>query len=273
MNRYELLRRAAADEGVPREEADQFAEQLRFAVWLGYAAPGDQVVGWSEGAATLPAGAEWPTSRTGSPLPFTASADCALLPRAEGLTLPDDGSLVFFLDPEGDLNAQPGMTAPEFARVLHVPAEVGAVSPGEDSTALTAWVEPVLPEWIEDREGTDEVEHVDRLCDLVEKLWPEQDRGLALRIGGYTRRKRGQDTPWTQMAKLNLRDRLSDPDLPRPERFRLRREEEQRLLRDWVPLAQFHTGSDYYHGCFLISSDDLAARRFDGMRSFTIFTE
>lgn len=61
--------------------------------------------------------------------------------------------------------------------------------------------------------------------------------------------------------------------MSRAERVRLRHEEEYRLIREWVPLAQFPTESEVYYGCFLISSDDLAAKRFGQMRSFTMFTE
>ncbi|MFC6093699.1 hypothetical protein [Saccharothrix lopnurensis] len=45
------------------------------------------------------------------------------------------------------------------------------------------------------------------------------------------------------------------------------------MIREWVPLAQFHTESDFCYGCFLIRSDDLAAERFGEVRSFTMFTE
>ncbi|HUQ55243.1 hypothetical protein [Lentzea sp.] len=65
----------------------------------------------------------------------------------------------------------------------------------------------------------------------------------------------------------------ADPVLPGAERFSTREQAEYRLTREWVPLAQFYTESDYYYGCFLIGFDDLAAKRFDGMRSFTMFTE
>ncbi|MBB5960752.1 hypothetical protein FHS29_007380 [Saccharothrix tamanrassetensis] len=49
--------------------------------------------------------------------------------------------------------------------------------------------------------------------------------------------------------------------------------EKYRLTREWVPLAQFPTGSQYHYGCFLIGRDDLADKRFDRTLSFTMFTE
>jgi uncharacterized protein YwqG len=302
MNRHEQFRRAAIERGVPSDEADEFADQLRFAIWLGVGGPGEEVVGQRGGRPRLPVGAEWPSSGRGSPLPFIASVDCAALPRAEGLPLPADGSLLFFLHHEEDLDAGPTEGGPEFARVLHVPAgtdtAVASPPPDHESTTffhedipflaperlLSAWVDPVLPKWIEEQDVEfeadvvkrlfDDLAHLEELCELVDDLWPESDRDPALRIGGYCREIGGQDGPWTQMAQAALRARHGDPsDLPRSERIRLRREEEYRLVRERVPLAQFHTESDVYHGCFLISSDDLAATRFDGMRSFTMFTE
>lgn len=61
--------------------------------------------------------------------------------------------------------------------------------------------------------------------------------------------------------------------IPRSERSRRRDAVKHRLMRGWVPLAQFRTRSDFDHGCFLISSNDLVAECFGGMRSFTTFSE
>ncbi|WP_344042876.1 DUF1963 domain-containing protein [Saccharothrix xinjiangensis] len=302
MDRYERFRRAAVDRGLPGDEVDAFADQLRFAVWAGAGGPEGEGVGQEGGLPRLPVGVGWPSGGSGSPLPFIASVDCAALPRAEGLPLPVDGSLLFFLHHEDDLEADPGTDGSGFARVLYVPVGTEAVvaSPPPDhdrrtffheeipflvpERRLSAWVEPVLPEWVEERDVEfesevvkqvfDGLEHLDELCELVDELWPEPDRSSSFRIGGYCAAIGGQDPPWTRMAAANLAERLAgEPDLPRSERTRLRRAEEYRLIREWVPLAQFHTGSDFYYGCFLIGSDDLAAQRFDGMRSFTMFTE
>lgn len=49
-------------------------------------------------------------------------------------------------------------------------------------------------------------------------------------------------------------------------------EEAHRLMREWVPLAQFEL-DDVYIGRFLIRHDDLAAGRLDKACSFTAFTE
>ncbi|MGE7059807.1 DUF1963 domain-containing protein [Staphylococcus hominis] len=192
------------------------------------------------------------------PLPFIGSVDCAALPRAEGLDLPTDGSLLFFLHHEEDMEEHP---TSEFSRVLYVPAgsetEVSSPPPGHDTRTffhenipfliperrLTAWVQPVLPDWIEERDVEfqadavkqlfGELKHIEPLCELVDDLWPHQDRFCTLRIGGYCREIGGQNSPWTQMAFDNLRSRrAADPDMAREERFRLQRAEEHRLVRD-----------------------------------------
>lgn len=303
MDRYERFRRAAIDRGIPDDEVDKFADQLRFAIWAGACGADEEVVGQAGGLPRLPVGMGWPGSEIGSPLPFIASVDCAALPRAEGLPLPADGSLLFFLHHEEDHEGGSFTGQSGFAQALYVPAGtetvVAPVPPDHDSARvfnedipflaperrLTAWVEAVLPEWMEEEEEElefasdavkqllDELKHLDELCELVDELWPPR-RGSWFRIGGYCVEIGGDDPPWTQMAHANVKKRLeAHPDLPRSERSRLQDEEEHRLVREWVPLAQFRTGSDYYYGCFLISLDDLAAKRFDRVRSFTMFTE
>lgn len=300
MDRYEQFRRAAIERGVPVGEVGKFADQLRFAIRLGGGGPDEEAAGQRGGLPRLPVGVEWPGN--GSPLPFIASVDCAVLPRVEGLPMPADGSLLFFLHHEDDLEAQADADGPGAARVLYVPAGTDTVvapaPPGHDGERffhedipflvpehrLSAWVEPELPEWVEERDVTlesdvvkqlfDELEHLDLLCELVDDLWPAPDRSATLRLGGHCTAIGGLDTPWTRMARADLvRRHGAFRDLPRAERFRLLRAEEHRLIREWVPLAQFHTESDYYYGCFLMSLDDLAAKRFDRARSFTMFTE
>ncbi|MFD7659989.1 DUF1963 domain-containing protein [Actinosynnema sp. NPDC059797] len=267
--------------------------------------PGDEIAGQAGGLPRLPVGVEWPSSGKGVPLPFIASVDCAALPRAEGLPLPADGSLLFFLHHEEDHLACLGTGEPEFARVLYVPAgaETVVATPPPDHEnlrpyhqdipflipehRLSARVEPALPEWIEERDERDaefesetvqrlleELEHLDELCEVVDDLWPGTGPGGAISLGGHCSEIGGQDPPFTQLALFNLKDRFAaEPDLPRAEKHRLENEEEDRLTREWVPLVQFSTESEVYYGCFLISLDDLAAKRFDRARSFTMFTE
>ncbi|WP_439657374.1 DUF1963 domain-containing protein [Lentzea sp. HUAS TT2] len=294
MDRHEQFLSAATDRGIPADEAGKFADQLRFAIWAGPAGAGDDVAGQFGGLPRLPVGEEWPGEEY--PLPFIGSVDLAALPQAEGLGLPADGSLLFFLHHEEDMEEHP---TTEYSRALYVPAgtetEVASPPSGHDTRTffmepipfllpehrLTAWVRPVLPDWLEERDVKseadtvkqlfDELKHIDELCGLVGELWPDDDRFCTLRLGGYGRAIGGQDDPWTQMAFDNVRSR--HPEMSMDERYRLMREEEYRLVRELVPLAQFPTASEFYYGCFLISTDDLAAKRFGQMRSFTMFTE
>ncbi len=300
MDRYEQFRRAAIEQGIPDDEVGRFAEHLRFEISARGADPGEEVVGQSGGLPRLPVGVEWPGG--GSPLPFIGSVDCAALPRAEGLPLPEDGSLLFFLHHEEDLLAPLTTGEQPYARALYVPAGtetvVASPPPGHDSARffhedlpflipehqLAASVRPVLPEWIEESDYDfdsllleqlfDDLKHADELCELVDALWPAQGRGGFLRIGGYCSEIGGQDPPLTQMEQVGFGGlQEAGPSLPGEERFTSSEKVEYRLTREWVPLAQFYTESDYYYGCFLISFDDLAAKRFDRMLSFTMFTE
>ncbi|MFI7205507.1 YwqG family protein [Micromonospora aurantiaca (nom. illeg.)] len=62
--------------------------------------------------------------------------------------------------------------------------------------------------------------------------------------------------------------------LPGQEQMVALYEEEQRVMREWVPLAQFGVpDEEYVNARFLIRHDDLAARRFDEVLSFCEFTE
>ncbi|HEX7301822.1 DUF1963 domain-containing protein [Lentzea sp.] len=276
MNRYEQFRQTAIDRGVPEDEAGRFAEHLRFAVWTDEARDGEEVVGQLGGLPRLPAGTEWPGA-----LPFIGSVDCAALPLAEGLPLPADGSLLFFLHHEEDMEAvEDNDGESDYSLVLHVPAgvetEVVASPRDPGSTThfmeplpfllperrITAWVQPELPRWLENRDAEhqpdavkellDELKHVEQLRDLVGELWPAPGRGSSLRFGGYCSEHGSSDGPFTQMANGS---------------------DEQRLVREWAVLAQFDTQSEFYYGCFLITLEDLAAQRFEAMRSFTMFTE
>jgi hypothetical protein len=305
MDRYDQFRQAATSQGMPNDEIDKFADQLRFAVWLGGGDTGERVVGQEGGLPRLPAGTEWPTNGGGYALPFIASIDCAALPRAEGLPLPTDGSLLLFLQHEEDvLDPFSADEQPEHARVLYVPAGTEtAVAPlppelegtNTDGTPLliperelSAWVEADLPEWMEETDELemefkpdyvkqlfDDLKHFDQLCDIVDSLWPGPGRRMStIHIGGHCMEIGGSDSPWHEMATANLRNR-PEAGLDRAETsdYSPIEAEEHRLIQEWVPLAQFYTQSDVHYGCFLISFEDLAAKRFDRMRSFTMFSE
>jgi hypothetical protein len=82
------------------------------------------------------------------------------------------------------------------------------------------------------------------------------------------------ETPETDMADVVLKARrqAGEPPVPPEEREARLEKEALRVMREWVPLAQF-VPDDVYRGRFLIRHEDLAARRFDRARSFTAFTE
>jgi hypothetical protein len=62
-------------------------------------------------------------------------------------------------------------------------------------------------------------------------------------------------------------------DTATAEKRNLRLEEEAlRVMREWVPLAQF-VPDEVYQARFLIRHDGVAAGRFDKALSFTAFTE
>ncbi|WP_434444108.1 DUF1963 domain-containing protein [Lentzea sp. E54] len=239
-------------------------------------------------------------AEAGARLPFIASFDCAALPRVEGLPLLTDGLLLFFLHHEDD-HMEGG---DEFARVLYVPAGTDtAVAPlpcDPDSEIycdgipflireypLSAQVEADLPEWIEERDDDwpfdvesepvqqlyAELKHIDELCEVVDDLW-QADWDSTFSIGGHYMDIGGDEGPWYRMASENVRKRSgAEPGLPISDENRLIREEAYQLSQEWVMLAQFCTESEFHYGCFLINPDDLAAKRFDKVCSFTRFTE
>ncbi|MET9227788.1 DUF1963 domain-containing protein [Lentzea sp. NPDC003310] len=298
MDRFEQFRDAAVDRGIPEDEAVRFAEHLRFAVWTFPAEDGERAAGRMGGLPLLPVGADWPGGDF--PLPFIGSVDCATLPRAEGLDLPADGSLLFFLHHEEDMEEHPST---DYARVVHVPegtqTQEAAPPPGHDSEThfcesipflipeqrITAQVLPELPDWIVDRnvefetdtvkQAFDELKHLEQLCELVDELWPDgkNRHRYTLHLGGYCRNIGSSDDPHAQMSFDSVQQQAASSGLSNDERWRLRSEEKQRLVDEWLPLAQFPTQSEVYYGCFLIRAEDLTAKDFDRMRSFTMFTE
>ena len=306
MDYHGQFRRAAVERGIPVAEIARFAEFLRFAIWTG-GRSGGVPAGRSGGLPRLPVDVPWPSSGSG-PLPFIATIDCAALPRVDGLALPATGSLLFFLHHEDAYESFSVTAEQEHARVVHVPAgaetataeepdhaeevfcnpEIAFVGPERD---LFATVNAELPGWLEDFDDYDDprfgdqehlgrdLPHVKDLCALVAELWPAGgDPGFAL--GGYSSGigELSTDfmytTPETRMAEDNLeaREKAGDLVIPPDESNLYLEREAIRVMREWVPLAQF-VPDDVYIGRFLIRHDDLAAGRFDRALSFTAFTE
>ncbi|BCY11710.1 DUF1963 domain-containing protein [Actinoplanes sp. L3-i22] len=267
MDFHEQFRQTATESGVPAAESARFAGLLRFRIRAG-GTPGGARAGRFGGLPHLPAGTPWPSG-----LAYLASADCAALPRIAGLALPETGSLLFFLAAAAAVEACSIESEQSLAKVVHVPAGAAttAVAAPDDlppplpERDLFARVEADLPDW-PDRPAawwTDDqkqlmadLPHYAELCALVERTWPGRVPWIGddLVLGGYS--VSAQDSPEEQLA---ARDPAAD---------------EARMMREWVPLAQFAVPrQDYIHGRFLIRHDDLAAARFDQALSFCEFTE
>src|SRR5438034_11218845 len=150
MNHLEQLRSTAIERGIPAEAADRVGRFLRVAIWvcdvtrygIGSAARHAGVVGQNGGLPRLPGGTAWPYAAISGlgrlPLPFIASLGRAKLPRVEGLELPVDGSLLFFLAHEHALHAHDEQ---EFARVVHIPAGTATVQVEQSPPHDDAWFE------------------------------------------------------------------------------------------------------------------------------------
>lgn len=302
MDYQDLLRAGGAELGVPEEEVVQFSDRLlRYQIRAGgrpkgVGADGEPkgvLVGRRGGLPELPVGMPWPSLAepsypAGAPLPFMLSLDCAALPRVPGLPLPADGSLLFFLEPQGaqecgTMSIEREQTC---AQVVYVPAgtptEMAQQPPVDEYAAETflsaerdlyASVQAdlyVSPDEITsdfERHLIHDLPHFAALCALAQRLHPSRpgDRN-AVRIGGYT--MSAQDSPEMLMA-----DELAAGE-PNPDPFFDSEEAEYEVVREWVPLAQFAAPHHEFHFArFLIRHDDLAAGRFGAALSFCEFTE
>jgi hypothetical protein len=292
MDYHDQFRLAAIAQGLPEDETVRFAELIRFGIFAGGREDGVRV-GRLGGLPRLPVGMAWPGQPTGFPLPFMASLDCAALPRIAGLDLPEAGSLLFFLDPEAAFEACSIADEQEFAQVVYVPAGVETVAAEQPSAAeqflgpevdLFATVHPDLPPDLPERiqdltmihlrsDLVRDMPHLEEFHALLRSLWPAGRPWISagVLIGGYT--VSAQDSPEGQLIDEDRRREVGA--LP-PGEDRLRRgmEEEYRVIRRWVPLAQFAVPhEEFMNGRFLIRFDDLSARRFDRALSFCEFTE
>lgn len=290
MNERDQFRRAAIEQGVPEDEVARFAELIRFQIHAGQREEGVHV-GRRGGRPRLPVGMPWPTCPKGFPLPFLLRLDCAALPRVPDLALPADGTLLFFLNPDNAMRACGIEDEQAYARVVHVPAGAETVDgeyvlPAREpflapEHELYAGLQAELPDWLDRSEDwlcdtqiqlLRDMPHRKEMSALVERLWPERNWWIQrdVFVGGYT--ISAQDPPEVIMADLE-RERQA-MSLPRPERMVALYEEEQRVMREWVPLAQFGVpDEEYVNARFLIRHDDLAAGRFDRALSFCEFTE
>jgi hypothetical protein len=289
MDYHDQFRRAATELGVPEDESARFADLIRFRIRAGDQPDGVRAGRFGGMPHLLPAGTPWPSISPGAPLAFMASLDCATLPRIFGFALPETGSLLFFLSPAAAVESCSVADEQRFARVVHVPAgaETVAAEPPVDEFdeplfgpehALFAKVEVDLPDWLDWAEDgrsdfqkhlTRDMPHCAELTALVQRLWPGRQSwiGEDFLIGGYS--VSAQNSPEAQLTDDN------EAHLPPgPGRLYRWEEAEHRVMREWVPLAQFSVPhEEYIKGRFLIRHEDLAAGRFDKALSFCEFTE
>jgi len=104
------------------------------------------------------------------------------------------------------------------------------------------------------------------------RLWQEKRswRHTDIRVGGYT--ISAQDPPEWKLVDADRKAQINT--LPFPENAVASDEEVHRVMREWVPLAQFGLPEDeYVNGRFLIRHEDLAAHRVDQALSFSEFLE
>ncbi|EWM63266.1 LigA protein [Micromonospora sp. M42] len=203
-------------------------------------------------------------------------------------------TLLFFLDQEGAQDVCGIENEKAYARVVYVPAGaetvdgVDVLPAGTDlgrflapEHEMYAGLQAELPDWLDRSEEwlcdtqiklLRDLPHRKEMGALLEQLWPERDGWIQhdVFVGGYT--ISAQDPPETFMTDRERMQQASS--LPRAERLVAQYEEEQRVVREWVPLAQFGVpDEEYVNARFLIRHDDLAAGRFDGVLSFCEFTE
>ncbi|MFJ2082799.1 DUF1963 domain-containing protein [Micromonospora chokoriensis] len=280
------LRRAALALDIQDDEVSRFIQHLRLSIRLSAGSSGVPA-GQFGGLPRLPVGTDWPSDGVG-PLPFIFSVDCAALPRVDGLGLPADGSLLFFLNHE-----QAAATGERrYGRVVHVPAgtetTVAAGSTDqpfiEEQYAVGATLRAELPGWFGADEDEDEDEdeddltpfqqqlardlerdlpHRDELRALANDLWPSDDGYASAYVGGYADQEVIKSFAEQTLA---WREKTGEIVIPVAKWYSHVEQETHRLTTEWVSLARFPVAGDLYYrsvGSFVIRHDDLAAGRLD----------
>ncbi|MFI7609358.1 DUF1963 domain-containing protein [Micromonospora sp. NPDC049366] len=284
MDHQGRLRRAALALGIPDDEVSRFIQHLRLSIRLSGGSSGVPV-GQFGGLPRLPVGMDWPSDGV-EPLPFIFSVDCAALPRVDGLGLPADGSLLFFLDHE-----QAAATGErKYGRVVYAPAgaetEVAAGSADRASSDkqydVSATLRAEFPDWFgadEDDEDDDDdlspfqqqvardierdLPHLDELCALANELWPPDNGYASAYVGGYA-----VEEVIKSFAEQTLawREKTGEIVIPVAKWYSRVEEETYRLTSEWLSLARFPVDNESYYrsgGSFVIRHDDLAAGRLD----------
>lgn len=288
------FRRAALEAGIPDDEISRFTQHLRLTIGLSTGGAGP-VAGHLGGLPRLPIGMTWPSAGD-APLPLLLSVDCAALPRIDGFHLPENGTLLFFVDQEQDHEDRSG----RYARVVHVPegtetalADAPDPSWAREPVGVTAALGAELPLWLQERDEDedwhpfwedlewddmspfqqrlarsmeDDLPHLDDLRTLAHDLWPS---GGGIVLGGYV-----DHEVIATLAEQTLAGREKAGEIPPvptaqwPTRLE---EETHRLTGAWISLAGQGRSYEEYCTTFLIPHDDLAALRLDKALPMTRF--
>ncbi|MBT3152212.1 DUF1963 domain-containing protein [Streptomyces sp. CHD11] len=287
------FRRAALESGIPDDEVSRFSRHLRLTIGLSWAGGGDPV-GQVGGSPRLPVGMKWPSAGD-IPLPLLLSVDCGALPRVDGLDLPKDGTLLFFVDQEMDHEDCSG----RYARVVYVPdgtetavAEAPGSVPVRDRVDVSAELGAELPLWLQegdedwheywgedlDREDMspfqqqllqymeNDLPHLDELRDLAYGLWPSDAQVF---IGGYA-----DDEVINSIAEQTLAGREKAGEIPAVQDATWDADlekEKHRLTSEWISLVSETPVYEEYYTSFVIRHDDLAAARVDKALPVTTF--
>ncbi|GAA3657335.1 hypothetical protein GCM10022224_020620 [Nonomuraea antimicrobica] len=245
---------------LPSAAADRLIALLRPGIQLSHAKDGDPVVGHLGGSASLPEGVAWPVSPGMRPLSLAVALDCARLAGYEvDMSLPGVGTLLFFVEDEGDGNAV--IYVPD--GVATVPATRGAAFPEVPLTARTVltWPEGDQPHLVEAFGG---------ITALYEQVWRHESQGdeFMVAVGDWERTRHGSrhqvgghavvlQSPFEVTAAYHAGADWSDKKALYSQ------------ARDWVLLLQLDEDmeagmiwGDGAHMIWGIHIDDLAARDF-----------
>ncbi|MEU8530481.1 YwqG family protein [Streptomyces sp. NPDC048629] len=181
---HSILERPARELS-PEDVASAWPDPIRPGLRLRPAYASDVVVGRIGGDPQLPEHLPWPTWEGYGPLTFVASIDCSRVPAdVQGLGLPEDGTLLFFLFDaridvawfdlrERDLRG--------VSRVLHVPAN----SPvRQRATPAEITPHPLTALAVRGLESRAECDAAPLHC-LGGRLRPPHDRVRLLRLDGF----------------------------------------------------------------------------------------
>lgn len=262
-------------QALPERAAEHWTMLVRPALTLDTEKGDGPVVGYLGGVPQLPRDMPWPMWR-GRPLTLQASLDCALLPRrALDIPLPEDGTLLFFYYEWSDLDEAladedgyddwfcPGLGEPgEGARLLYVPAtESVRRRPAPESREIFPHlplrlnrVRPTMPglEHVCWHDAGIDVLGIDDLPEATgqaEEAATERYGMHSAQVGGYANSCQGA-------AETDLAIMLAGG-------YEAAKEAVREAARGIVLLASFEEVTDRAMLYWMISREDLAARRFD----------